>query len=132
MYLPNWPKHTRLGSRYNIIHDFATRLPGWYSNILLFSSNGSFSTSTATTAPTAATKASAFTTTSLPAAIVTHYAASNINTTAPTADGATTTSALENTTTDRLFLSIHLATARIFTADADDFSTTNCLLLAIH
>jgi hypothetical protein len=115
-----------------IKHDFSTSLPEWYSNILPLSFNGLFTISTATTGPTTATKASAFTTIPLPAAMINHSAASNINTTAPTANGASITNALENTTTDCWFLSIHHAIASIFTADADDFSTTKSLLLAIH
>jgi hypothetical protein len=66
-----------------IKHDFSTSLPEWYSNILPLSFNGSFTISTATTGPTTATKASAFTTIPRPAAIVNNSAESNINTTAP-------------------------------------------------
>jgi hypothetical protein len=48
------------------------------------------------------------------------------------ADGTTTTSALESTSTNCLLLSIHFVTTSNSTADADDFSTMDCFLLAIH
>ncbi len=70
-----------------------------------------------------------FTATPLPAAIVTHLAASTNNTTAPAAGCATITSACKNTTTDCLQLSIQFTTANISTGDDDDSSTADFPLL---
>ena len=73
-----------------------------------------------------------FTVTPLPAAIVSHRAASNTNTTAFAAACAAITRARKNTTTDCPQLSIQFTTASTSTDDDEDSSTTNCPLLANH
>jgi hypothetical protein len=72
------------------------------------------------------------TATPLPAAIVSHLAASTSNTTAPAADCATITSACKNTITDCLQLPIQFTTANISTGADDDSPTADCPLLANH
>ena len=73
-----------------------------------------------------------FTVTPLPAAIVSHRAASTSNTTAPAAACAAITRARKNTTTDCPQLSIQFIIASTSTDDDEDPSTADCLLLANH